>query len=992
MVSTCPKCGKLFTKESSVTRHLSQPRTSCHSSARDMVDILRFVEPEPLQQSRNNQLQSTSSKVIFPQFSAEDNTLSVDFDGAHFEDEGESSEVEVYEGAGTCYAVDGVTLLDLFDADEYAECRKENLFYPFASREEWEVADFLLRSPLSMAAINQFLELPMIHRLKLSFRNAKELRSRAEMLPKGPSWKCQTIPSLNPTKTPIRLFWRDPVECLESLFSNPLFHDQLDFVPRRVYTTSARLLCVYSEWLTGDSAWEIQDQLPGGATVLGTVLSSDKTNITNMTGARVAHPLLLGLANIRMNTRTKLSSRAFLLTALLPIPQYLHSKPRMRGMLEDRLMHECLSIVLKPLMKAAEIGIIMSDAAGNVRHCFTPLAAYIVDTPEACMLACVRGKTSLFTLASYLEFGDTFRHPEHTRTITLAQLNSIKVDPHNLEAYFQACEQYRLNGVHSPFWADWPLADPSVFLMPEPLHHWHKEFYDHDLQWCLTVVGAQELDFRISILQPTTGYCHFCGGISKLKQVTGRVHRDLQRYVVGLIAGAAPRRFVIAIRALMDVRYMAQSPSPDENLLARIDRSLSIFHENKDVIISLGARMGTKKPIDNWFIPKLELMQSITASSRKVGALIQWSADTTEHAHISEIKDPARHTNNNDYDPQICRYLDRQEKLRHFAIATTLKSTCADSNSEEFFEDEDDKEDEEDNGDCDEPMDPRTALLAQLNQTRITTNYFTKAKKLVAARCDNISHPPRTFVAASTAIHLNFDPTRTGLKIDEVANDFNIPDLREVLSDFLQRDARNGETGHGLGVRRRQLIDRPSVLPFERIQIWHTVRLQQVSFYDASIILPAQTVHAFPPSPGSGWPKGRRDAVLVNIDRAYDWPKSGLTGHRVCELQLIMRPVPRRGSRITWRDQYLCYVRSFKTGAVDPVTEMHVLKRCKHANGAPVGDIVPLSQLCAFIHIIPQLGHAADARLTKANSAHYHSSFFLNKYFDKQIYAALSQG
>jgi hypothetical protein len=114
-------------------------------------------------------------------------------------------------------------------------------------------------------------------------------------------------------------------------------------------------------------------------------------------------------------------------------------------------------------------------------------------------------------------------------------------------------------------------------------------------------------------------------------------------------------------------------------------------------------------------------------------------------------------------------------------------------------------------------------------------------------------------------------------------------------------------------------------------------------------------------------------------------------GHRVCELQLIMRPVPRRGSRLTWRDQYLCYVRSFKTGAVDPVTGMHVLKRAKYANGAPVGDIVPLSQLRAFIHLIPQLGHPADARLTKANSTHYHSSFFLNKYFDKQIYAALSQ-
>ncbi|KAG2103464.1 uncharacterized protein F5147DRAFT_580548 [Suillus discolor] len=568
----------------------------------------------------------------------------MDFDigGDHFDTVGEesSSAEEWYKGAGTCYSRDGTTFLDLFNADEYVDCRKDNLFYPFALRNEWEVADFLLQSSLSMAAINEFLALLMIRELKLSFNNAKELRSRAEMLPKGPSWKCQPITSPHSTKHPIRLFWRDPVECLESLFSNPLFHDKLDFVPHRVYTTAARVLRVYSEWLTGDFAWDIQNQLPRGATILGTVLSSDKTNITTMTGARVAHPLLLGLANIRMRTHTKLSSRAFLLTALLPIPQYLHPNQRMWGVLEDRLIHECLVIVLKPLMIAAEIRIMMSDPVSNVRHCYMPLAAYIVDTPEACMLACVHGKTSPFTMASYLEFGDDFRHPERTRSVTLEQLANIKADPNNLEAFFEVCAEYQLNGVHAPFWMYWPYADPSVFLTPESLHHWHKEFWDHDLHWCLVAVGALELDFRFSILQPITGYRHFSCGISKLKQVTGRVHRDVQRYIIGLIAGTAPRRFVTAICALMDVRYMAQSPSPDDNLLTSIDQSLLIFHQNKDVIMSLGARMGTKKPIDNWFIPKLELMQSITASTRKVGALIQWSADATEHAHISEIKDP----------------------------------------------------------------------------------------------------------------------------------------------------------------------------------------------------------------------------------------------------------------------------------------------------------------------------------------------------------------
>ncbi|KAG1787146.1 uncharacterized protein HD556DRAFT_1449075 [Suillus plorans] len=747
---------------------------------------------------------------------------------------GESLE-EKYEGAGACYSKNGLTFLDVFNADEYAEYRKDNLLYPFASKEEWEVAGYLLRSSLSMAAIDEFLKLRMIQNLQLSFSNARELRSCAEMLPSGPSWKCQTIPSIHPTKLPICLFWRDPIECLESLFSNPLFHDKLDFIPRRVYKMAARLLRVYSEWLTGNSAWDMQSQYPRGATILGTVLSSNKTNITTMTGARIAHPLLLGLANICMCTRTKLSSKAFMLTALLPIPKYLHPNQWMHGMLEDRLVHECLLVVLKPLMIAAEVGIMMSDLVGNVQHCFTPLAVYIVDTPEAAMLACVRGKTSPFTMASYLQFGDHFRHPAHTCVITLAQLASITVDPNDLEAYFEACAEHRLNGVHAPFWEGFPHADPSIFLTPEPLHHWHKEFYDHDLQWCLKVVGAQELDFRFSILQPITGYRHFAGGISKLKQVTGRVHCDIQRYIVGLISGVAPRCFVIAIHALMDVRYLAQCPAPDDDLLSCIDQSLLTFHENKNIIMTLGARMGVKKPIDNWFIPKLELLQSIMSSTRKVGALIQWSADATEHAHI-------------------CRHLDRKEKLRHFAIATTLKSHDLDCSPVDVAEE---NEGEEDNIDYDEqePSDPRTALLKEMNHTRITTNYFSKAKRFATLSRRELAYPPRTFIGGTIAIHLNYDPSRGGVKVEDISVDYNIPDLHIALSDFLQRDARGRGVVHEVASRRRPLIDCAPILPFDRVQVWHSVRLQQTSFHDSSIILPAQTIHASPSGPG--WPKGR---------------------------------------------------------------------------------------------------------------------------------------
>ena len=120
----------------------------------------------------------------------------------------------------------------------------------------------------------------------------------------------------------------------------------------------------------------------------------------------------------------------------------------------------------------------------------------------------------------------------------------------------------------------------------------------------------------------------------------------------------------------------------------RINSALQEFHAHKDSIITNGFHRGKgNKPINNWFIPKIELMQSMAPSISRVGVAIQWSADITEHAHIDQIKDPAHTSNNNNYDPQICRHLDCLKKCRNFDLALSLKNPelrldSADTNDE----------------------------------------------------------------------------------------------------------------------------------------------------------------------------------------------------------------------------------------------------------------------------------------------------------------------
>ncbi len=83
---------------------------------------------------------------------------------------------------------------------------------------------------------------------------------------------------------------------------------------------------------------------------------------------------------------------------------------------------------------------------------------------------------------------------------------STKANPNgNLKAYLKEAKKFHLSSVDKPFWRDWPLAKPSLFLTPEPLHHFNKEFYDHDLKWCICMLGEAEIDFCFSILQPHIG-------------------------------------------------------------------------------------------------------------------------------------------------------------------------------------------------------------------------------------------------------------------------------------------------------------------------------------------------------------------------------------------------------------------------------------------------------------------------------------------------------
>ncbi|KAJ7017639.1 hypothetical protein C8F04DRAFT_1214995 [Mycena alexandri] len=794
----CPICATRFNNVTQCRQHLNQPHGRCNAAFHPSKYGLGAFQGEEVDQESD--WEEPSAPDFSDGFSVRDRSSSSSSSpepAAQPLGVSNNPEFEYFKGASQTFGR-GTTFMDDFDKDPFAKQRAKNVYYPFASSDEWEYAAFLSNANISVSTIDQLLKLRLSEKMHLSFRTAKELRSRVEMLPKGPEWKAIPWPTEYPTKNSLTLYYRDPLECLQTLLSNPLVQDFIHFTPFRLWANSEKLMRIYTEWLSGDVAWNMQA-----------------------------------------------SHHAFLLLSLLPIAKFREKDPEIRGVLASRLFHAILDFILEPLKRTAEIGMMMNDPLG---------------------------------------WRSNLEKTTH---------------PYDLATYIKSAKALGLNGVHRPFWRDWPLAEPSLFLTPEILHHWLKMFYDHLCKWCIEAVGAAEIDFRFGVLRPHTGMRHFKEGISNTKQTTGREHRDIQRYIVTVIAG----------------------------------RKRCIFR-------------------------KLEFLQSVVPAIRANGVALQWSADVTEHAHITLVKDPASHSKQSAIlrpksvgtliDAKGAAVSTWQQQLRLQVLSLELNCetmpkamslhSSVDSTAELLDE-----------------IDPVTRLSGT---SRVLVNYFRDSALLRGGEISQCTHSSQN------------------MEVDSAAIKFGLPDLRPALAAYLYR-----QPGPQLviGGRRPTLANHD--LHFGKLEIWNNVRIQNRSFHDASKILPPETVNAWPPD--GVWKCGRADAVLVNIDSGYEWPRSGLQGHAICQLRMIFRVVPRRTRG------FLAYVHRFDFQQND-ASGMYLVKRARRADNSAMGDIVPLDRLRVPVELTPRFGKAADRRLSKETSLDLGDDFWLSKWFNKEFFFALS--
>ncbi|KAG8978586.1 hypothetical protein FRB93_010953 [Tulasnella sp. JGI-2019a] len=227
------------------------------------------------------------------------------------EDEGDGgqgtlgdSRMEEYPDAGTALHVgEGPHQVEHQTQDEAGQQPWE----PFASLDEWKLAEWMMKKGILQQSMNELINLSFIQKCgPPSFHDSHALLAKINSLPAGPKFQHMELVATGDqvdkdghSSETLKLWIRDPVECVKELMGNPAFADNMAYGPVRKWKHAGGCRHrIYDEAWTADWWWETQAKLCKGSTIAHVILSSDKTQLSNFSGDKSAWPVYITLGNI----------------------------------------------------------------------------------------------------------------------------------------------------------------------------------------------------------------------------------------------------------------------------------------------------------------------------------------------------------------------------------------------------------------------------------------------------------------------------------------------------------------------------------------------------------------------------------------------------------------------------------------------------------------------------------------------------------------------
>lgn len=316
------------------------------------------------------------------------------------------------------------------------------------------------------------------------------------------------------------------------------------------------------------------------------------------------------IGNIDKAVRRQPSAHASVLLGYIPISKFHCFSKAMWSEALHRFFHTCMTKILAPLVDAGKNGVLMTCADGQIRCVYPILSAYVANHPEQCLIACCKENRCPRCLVPRKKRGDRRKYPARCQTATADYLRYAGDG--------DTPSQFKTQGlrpVYQPFWADLPHTNIFACITPNILHQIHKGVVkDHLLPWLQKIVGEKGLDEHFAAMPESHGLRHFKRGVSLISQWTGGEAKELEKLLLGALAGRASSDIQKAARGLLDFAYYAQYQVHSEDTLAKMQNTLNTFHRHKHGFVKAGIR-------DHFNIPKVHSLIHYVDAIREVGCL-----------------------------------------------------------------------------------------------------------------------------------------------------------------------------------------------------------------------------------------------------------------------------------------------------------------------------------------------------------------------------------
>lgn len=394
------------------------------------------------------------------------------------------------------------------------------------------------------------------------------------------------------------------------------------------------------------------------------IISSDKTQVTLFRN-KSAYPVYLTIGNLPKAIRQKPGRQGQILLAYLPTSRLDHitNKAARRRVIHN-MFHACMAQLLAPLRSAGLNGIVMTSGDGIARRCHPILAAYIGDYPEQCLVTCSYSGDCPICECTHDDLGIfPLSHQPRNFAKALAAVKTLSTP----DRFAEACDKANIKPVQHPFWENLPYIDIFQSITSDVLHQLYQGVFKHLVSWLKSACGAAEIDARVARLPANHGIRMFYKGITGLSRVSGTEHRQISRFLLGILVDMelpggreSTAQLIRATRALLDFIFLAQYPIHSDKSLDALDNALMAFHEDREIFETLGIRTGFN-------IPKLHSLTHYVRCIKLYGTTDNYNTETSERLHIDFTKDAYRATNHKDEYPQMTKWLERREKIFHHA-------------------------------------------------------------------------------------------------------------------------------------------------------------------------------------------------------------------------------------------------------------------------------------------------------------------------------------